>query len=121
GRVAVEMSFECISTELLSERDFRRAGAGHEVDDVQSVEQSLRKRARGDSIEERHRGPGDQPNRGRWPPRGFKRSKQVDERVLRRRGYFLNSAHEHAAACGCINNTCAIVSQRLRADRKFAG
>ena len=57
GLVAVEMSFKCTSTEISSERDFRSAGAGHEVDDTQSIEQSLRKRARGDSIDERHRRP----------------------------------------------------------------
>ena len=42
---------------LLRERDVRRAGTGHKMDDVQSIEQPLRKRARGDSIEERHCGP----------------------------------------------------------------
>jgi hypothetical protein len=36
--------------EFLYERDFRETVAGHEVDDVQPIEQSLRERACGHSL-----------------------------------------------------------------------
>jgi hypothetical protein len=55
-RAVLEMSLRSTSRKLSNERG-PSTGADHQVDDVQSIEQSLREPARGDSIAERHCGP----------------------------------------------------------------
>jgi hypothetical protein len=101
ARLTRALSVGCICAEFLNEGGIITV-ADHEVDEIQSIEQSLGESACGDSIEERLGGAGDKPNRGRWTTRQFKRSEYVNQHVLNDGRHLLNVGDQQAAAAGSI-------------------
>jgi hypothetical protein len=91
------------------------------MNDVQAIEQPIQKGAGGNSIEERDGGARDDPDSGRGAARELESGEQVNQRVLDRRGQFLDSVNQQAASRGTIEDTAAVLQQRLRFDRKITG
>jgi hypothetical protein len=105
---------------VVSAGDGRQAIGGREMNDVEPIEQLIRKGAAGNSLEERHGGAGDQPDSVRGPTRELESGEYIDQHVLNGRGHLLDSVDQQAAPRRTLKDTAAVLPQRLRFDWKIA-
>src|SRR5581483_6703280 len=91
------------------------------MNDVEAIEQPIRKSAGGNPIEKRDRGPRDEPDGVTRPPRELESVEQFDQRVLNGLGHLLDSVDQQAPSRRTVKGDAEVVPQRLGFDRKIDG